>query len=99
MHLIKRDVDLTLEPIDIKNLGLFGKLKLVMGLGAGLFLFGGCGRGRNRETQAGRHAGVELRRFASESPELYEAIIGERDHYMATRLRQIEAVPGGRQAL
>ena len=37
--------------------------------------------------------------FAKQSPALFAALIDERDQYMAARLRQIVAAPGGRQRL
>jgi pheromone shutdown-related protein TraB len=87
VHLIDRDVGLTFRRAS-QRLGFFGKLKLVMGLGAGLFSSEVVGEEEIEKLKQGDMLESSFGEFASESPELYEAIIGERDRYMATRLRE-----------
>ncbi|WP_449466452.1 TraB/GumN family protein [Stenotrophomonas humi] len=87
VHLIDRDVGLTFRRAS-QQLGFFGKLKLVAGLGAGLFSSEDVGEDEIEKLKQGDMLESSFGEFASESPALYEAIIGERDRYMATRLRQ-----------
>lgn len=87
VHLIDRDVGLTFRRAS-QGLGFFGKLKLVMGLGAGLFSSEDVGEEEIEKLKQGDMLESSFGEFANESPELYQAIIGERDRYMATRLRE-----------
>ncbi len=87
VHLIDRDVGLTFRRAS-QRLGFFGKIKLVMGLGAGLFSSEDVGEAEIEKLKQGDMLESSFGEFASESPALYEAIIGERDRYMATRLRE-----------
>lgn len=87
VHLIDREVGLTFKRAS-QRLGFFGKIKLVMGLGAGLFASEDVGEEEIEKLKQGDMLEASFGEFASESPELYETIIGERDRYMATRLRE-----------
>ena len=87
VHLIDREVGLTFKRAS-QRLGFFGKIKLVMGLGAGLFASEDVGEDEIEKLKQGDMLEASFGEFASESPELYETIIGERDRYMATRLRE-----------
>jgi len=87
VHLIDRDVGLTFRRAS-QRLSFFGKIKLVMGLGAGLFSSEDVGEDEIEKLKQGDMLESSFGEFASESPALYEAIIGERDRYMATRLRE-----------
>jgi len=87
VHLIDRDVGLTFRRAS-RQLGFFGKLKLVAGLGAGLFSSEDVGEEEIEKLKQGDMLESSFGEFASESPALYETIIGERDRYMATRLRE-----------
>ncbi len=87
VHLIDREVGLTFKRAS-QRLGFFGKIKLVMGLGAGLFASDDVGEDEIEKLKQGDMLEASFGEFASESPELYETIIGERDRYMATRLRE-----------
>ncbi len=87
VHLIDRDVGLTFRRAS-QRLGFLGKIKLVMGLGAGLFSSEDVGEEEIEKLKQGDMLESSFGEFASESPALYEAIIGERDRYMATRLRE-----------
>ncbi len=87
VHLIDREVGLTFKRAS-QRLGFFGKIKLVMGLGAGLFASEDVGEDEIEKLKQGDMLEASFGEFASESPELYDTIIGERDRYMATRLRE-----------
>ncbi|WP_293707160.1 MULTISPECIES: TraB/GumN family protein [unclassified Stenotrophomonas] len=87
VHLIDRDVGLTFRRAS-QSLGFFGKIKLVMGLGAGLFSSEDVGEDEIEKLKQGDMLESSFGEFANESPALYQAIIGERDRYMATRLRE-----------
>ncbi|WP_305804017.1 TraB/GumN family protein [Stenotrophomonas sp. YIM B06876] len=87
VYLIDREVGLTFRRAS-QRLGFFGKLKLIGGLGAGLFASDEVGEAEIEKLKQGDMLESSFGEFASESPELYETIIGERDRYMATRLRE-----------
>ncbi len=97
VHLIDREVGLTFKRAS-QRLGFFGKIKLVMGLGAGLFASEEVGEDEIEKLKQGDMLEASFGEFASESPALYETIIGERDRYMATRLREVHH-PAQREVL
>lgn len=97
VHLIDREVGLTFKRAS-GRLGFFGKLKLGGGLLAGLFAADEVGEDEIEKLKQGDMLEASFGDFASESPELYETIIAERDRYMATRLRE-EAGGGQREVL
>lgn len=97
VHLIDREVGLTFKRAS-QRLGFFGKIKLVMGLGAGLFASEEVGEAEIEKLKQGDMLEASFGEFASESPALYETIIGERDRYMATRLREVHD-PAQREVL
>ena len=87
VHLIDRDVGLTFRRAS-QQLGLFGKLKLAAGLGASLFSSEDVDEGEIEKLKQGDVLEASFGEFAGESPQLYQAIIAERDQYMAARLRE-----------
>ncbi|ACA12512.1 TraB/GumN family protein [Xylella fastidiosa] len=87
VHLIDREVGLTFKRASAK-LGFLGKLKLGGGLIAGLFAADEVGEEEIEKLKQGDMLEASFGDFASESPELYQTIIAERDRYMATRLRE-----------
>ncbi len=97
VHLIDRDVGLTFRRAS-QQLGFFGKLKLMAGLAAGLFSSEDVGEEEIEKLKQGDMLESSFGEFANESPALYQAIIGERDRYMATRLRE-EHDPAQRNVL
>ena len=97
VHLIDREVGLTFKRAS-QRLGFFGKIKLVMGLGAGLFASEEVGEDEIEKLKQGDMLEASFGEFASASPALYETIIGERDRYMATRLREVHD-PAQREVL
>lgn len=97
VHLIDREVGLTFKRASAR-LGFWGKLKLASGLLGGLFASDEVGEDEIEKLKEGDMLEASFGDFASESPELYETIIAERDRYMATRLRE-EANSGSREVL
>ncbi|WMJ68871.1 TraB/GumN family protein [Stenotrophomonas sp. 24(2023)] len=97
VHLIDREVGLTFKRAS-QRLGFFGRMKLVLGLGAGLFSSEDVGEAEIEKLKQGDMLESSFGEFASESPALYETIIGERDRYMATRLREERALQGAEPA-
>lgn len=87
VHLIDRDVGLTFRRAS-QRLGFFGKLKLAAGLGASLFSSEDVDEGEIEKLKQGDVLEASFGEFAGESPQLYQAIIAERDQYMAARLRE-----------
>ncbi|HBK46658.1 MAG TPA: conjugal transfer protein TraB [Xanthomonadaceae bacterium] len=97
VHLIDREVGLTFKRAS-GRLGFFGKIKLAGGLLGGLFAADEVGEEEIEKLKQGDMLEASFGDFASESPELYETIIAERDRYMATRLRE-ESQPAQREVL
>ena len=87
VHLIDRDVGLTFRRAS-QRLGFFGRIKLIAGLGAGLLSSEEVGEEEIEKLKQGDMLESSFGEFARQSPALYQAIIDERDRYMATRLRQ-----------
>lgn len=87
VHLIDREVGLTFKRAS-GRLGFFGKMKLAGGLLGGLFAADEVGEEEIEKLKQGDMLEASFGDFASESPELYETVIAERDQYMATRLRE-----------
>ncbi|MDY1032174.1 TraB/GumN family protein [Stenotrophomonas sp. CFBP8980] len=93
VHLIDREVGLTFKRASAQ-LGFFGRIKLMTGLAAGLFSSDEVGTDEIEKLKQGDMLESSFGEFAKESPALYDAIIGERDRYMATRLREERALQG-----
>ena len=92
VRLIDRDIGLTFRRAS-GGLGLFGKLKLGLGLAASLFASEDIGEDDIEKLKQGDVLESSFGEFAGESPQLYQAIIAERDQYMATRLREDSGEP------
>ena len=97
VYLIDREVGTTFKRASAR-LGWFGKFKLAGGLLTGLFASDEVGEEEIEKLKQGDMLEASFGDFASESPELYETIIAERDRYMATRLRE-EGGQGARSVL
>jgi len=87
VHLIDRDVGVTFKRISAK-LGFFGRIRLVSGLLAGLFVDDEVGEAEIENLKQGDMLEASFGEFAKQSPALYETLIDERDQYMAARLRE-----------
>ncbi|MDI9239755.1 TraB/GumN family protein [Lysobacter sp. LF1] len=86
VHLIDRDVGLTFKRASSK-LGWWSRAKLGGGLLAALFVDEEVGAEDIEKLKQGDMLESSFSEFASDSPELYESVIAERDRYMAARLR------------
>ncbi|RDZ28446.1 TraB/GumN family protein [Lysobacter silvisoli] len=87
VHLIDREVGLTFKRASSK-LGWWGRAKLGSGLIAALIADEEVGEDEIEKLKQGDVLESSFGEFASESPELYESVISERDRYMAARLRE-----------
>jgi len=96
VHLIDRDVGLTFRRASA-GLGFWGRIKLAAGLMTALFVDEEVGEADIEKLKQGDMLESSFSEFASDSPELYEAVIAERDRYMAARLRETPA--GAREVL
>ncbi|UNK49727.1 TraB/GumN family protein [Lysobacter sp. S4-A87] len=87
VHLIDRDVGLTFRRAS-NRLGWWSRAKLGGGLMAALFVDEEVGADEIEKLKQGDMLESSFGEFASDSPELYETVIAERDRYMAARLRE-----------
>jgi pheromone shutdown-related protein TraB len=87
LHLVDRDVGLTFRRA-AASLGWWGRAKLGGGIIASLFGDEEVGGEQIEKLKQGDLLEASFSEFASDSPALYEAVIAERDQYMATRLRE-----------
>jgi len=92
VFLIDRDVGLTFRRAS-GRLGLIGKMKLIASLGLGLFASEEVDEKDIEKLKQGDLLEASFGEFASQSPALFETIIGERDRYMAARLREADTPP------
>ena len=99
LHLIDRDVGITFKRAS-SRLGWWGRAKLGGGLIASLFGDEEVGGDEIEKLKQGDMLEASFGEFASDSPALYDAIIAERDRYMAARLREsATAASGAREVL
>lgn len=96
LQLIDRDVGLTFKRA-LAKLGFWKRAKVGAGIFAGLFADEEVGEEDIEKLKQGDMMEASFSEFADETPELYEAIISERDRYMAAKLREIPA--GAREVL
>lgn len=97
LSLIDRDVGITLKRA-FRGLGFWGRTKLIAGLGASLFADEQVESEEIEKLKQGDFLESSFGEFAAGSPPLYEAVIAERDRFMAARLRQVGA-EGAREVL
>ena len=86
LHLIDRDVGTTLKRA-WAALGFWGRSKLMAGLAAGVFVEEDVDEADIEKLKHGDMLESSFGEFAKETPQLYEAVIAERDRYMAAKLR------------
>ena len=99
LHLIDRDVGITFKRAS-SRLGWWGRAKLGSGLVASLFGDEEVGDDEIEKLKQGDMLEASFGEFASDSPALYDAVIAERDRYMAARLREsATAASGAREVL
>jgi len=97
LALVDRDVGTTLRRA-FGQLGWWRRAKLIAGLAAGLFADHEVEAGEIEKLKQGDVLEASFSEFAQGTPEIYEAVIAERDRYMAARLRQVGA-EGAREVL
>ena len=90
LRLVDRDVGTTLRRA-WTGLGLWGRSKLMAGLAASLFADEQVDEGEIEKLKEGDLLESTFGEFAAQTPQLFEALIAERDRYMAARLRAIAA--------
>ena len=99
LHLIDRDVGITFKRAS-QRLGWWGRANLMGGLVAALFGDEDVGDDEIEKLKQGDMLEASFGEFAAGNPVLYEAVIAERDRYMAARLRDsATAASGAREVL
>ena len=96
VHLIDREVGLTFKRA-MQRLGWWGRAKTGAGIMLAMFGDEEVGDQEIEKLKQGDMLEASFGEFASQSPALYEAVIGERDRYMAAKLR--ETAGGARDVL
>ena len=87
VHLVDREVGLTFRRA-MQKLGWWGRAKTGAGILLAMFADEQVGDEEIEKLKQGDMLEASFGEFASHSPALYEAVIAERDRYMAARLRQ-----------
>lgn len=90
VHLIDREVGLTFKRA-LQSLGWWQRTKVGAGILASMFGDEEVGDDEIEKLKQGDMMESSFGEFAAESPQLYQAIIAERDQYMASALRQVAA--------
>ncbi|MBS0212890.1 MAG: TraB/GumN family protein [Proteobacteria bacterium] len=98
LQVIDREVGITLRRA-YKALGFWGRMKLVAGLGAGLFEKEEVDAAAVEKLKQGDMLESSFGEFAASSPPIYNALIAERDRYMGARLREDNAAGRLREVL
>ena len=86
LYLIDRDVGTTLKRA-WSSLGFWGRSKLMAGLAGSLFVDEEVRVDDIEKLKQGDLLESSFGEFAAETPQLFEAVIAERDRYMAAKLR------------
>ncbi len=87
LWLIDREVGITLKRA-IRAVGFFERMGVVAGLAGNLLSREEVEESEIEKLKEGDMLGSMFNEFAKESPDLYKALIAERDDYMTARLRQ-----------
>ena len=87
LQLIDRDVGTTLKRA-WSSLGFWGRSKLMAGLAGSLFVNEEVDEAEIERLKEGDILESSFGEFAQQTPQLFEAVIAERDRYMAARLRE-----------
>ena len=98
LSLIDRDVGITLKRAWAK-LGFWGRGKLMAGLAGSLFADEQVDEAEIEKLKQGDMLESSFGEFATETPQLFEAVIDERDRYMASRLRELSGNGHSREVL
>jgi pheromone shutdown-related protein TraB len=95
---IDRDVGITFKRA-WGRLGFWGRSKLMATLGASLLVDENIEEGEIEKLKQGDLLESSFGEFAQQTPELFAAVIGERDRYMAAKLRQLGDAGKAREVL
>lgn len=87
LWVIDREIGVTLKRA-YRSLSFLNRLAIVGGLSGGLLSRETVAEDEIEKLKEGDMLGSMFGEFAEESPELYEALINERDRYMVARLRE-----------
>jgi len=98
LYLIDRDVGTTLKRA-WSGLGFWGRSKLMAGLAASLFVDEQVEEHDIEKLKQGDLLESSFGEFAAETPQLFEAVIAERDRYMAAKLRACSLAEKPREVL
>lgn len=98
LQLIDRDVGTTLKRA-WSSLGFWGRSKLMAGLAGSLFVNEEVDEAEIERLKEGDILESSFGEFAAQTPQLFEAVIAERDRYMAARLRQSAGDDKSREVL
>ncbi len=98
LSLIDRDVGITLKRAWAK-LGFWGRGKLMAGLAGSLFADEQVDEAEIEKLKQGDMLESSFGEFATETPQLFEAVIDERDRYMASKLRELSSNGHSREVL
>lgn len=98
LSLIDRDVGITLKRAWAK-LGFWGRGKLMAGLAGSLFADEQVDEAEIEKLKQGDMLESSFGEFATETPQLFEAVIDERDRYMASKLRELSGNGSSREVL
>jgi pheromone shutdown-related protein TraB len=98
LQLVDRDVGITLKRA-YRTLGFWGRMKLIAGLSLSLFDTERVEAGEIEKLKQGDMLESSFGEFAAQSPPIFEALIAERDRYMAARLREDNATGTHREVL
>jgi pheromone shutdown-related protein TraB len=98
LYLIDRDVGTTLKRA-WAALGFWGRSKLMAGLAAGVFVEEDVAEADIEKLKQGDMLESSFGEFAKETPQLYQAVIAERDRYMAAKLREAAALGQSKEIL
>ena len=98
LQLIDRDVGVTLKRA-YRGLGFWGRMKLMTGLGLSLFDNEKVDAAEIEKLKEGDMLESSFGEFAAQSPPIFQALISERDSYMAARLRECNVSKDGEPAL
>lgn len=90
LQLIDRDVGTTLKRA-WSSLGFWGRSKLMAGLAGSLFVDEKVDEEQIERLKEGDILESSFGEFAEQTPQLFEAVIAERDRYMAAKLRSAAA--------
>jgi len=96
--LIDREIGVTLKRA-YHSVGFLDRMSIVGGLGASVLTREDVSEDEIEKLKQGDLLGSMFNEFARESPQLYDALIGERDRYMVARLREQASASPARRVL